>query len=485
MMNREEEEEEEERRRCVMEEMHLIPLAVDYSDGCVVLTMLYDIGWLHSYFRERQYREELKLLDSSEEQQRLVEDYDPRLIEDYDPLLPCEYQFKFNDVESINVDCFGRITYLAVPLIEHENDEDGIRPFNLQPHEIDENGIRPYNLPPSISSLQKLQTIKISGCQQIPLELGDLPCLTEITFVDCDRNLFDNIPVGLQLPHLKCLCVEGGSDIPNSLVPFFNALPNGLEELNLQGLDKDKLNKIISSLQDSELKFCQSLTTLSFYDSAGVDDDGFETLLFEVSPRFPNLRNLDLFRCDIKSLRGVEKKIRELGSVFNTKLKRLDLYDNPIFSKGIIVSSECEFTKSRLKEIDSVVEKSAILLLLNTFDTISNLGGMLGDQYDPDIEGALRNNLMNRSFTDEGIAGTWPSNAALWPFMLEKVYNNSWKVYHKMNFVYGLALQESKKKKKCATELFHMVRYGPIFAADQYPQHETTTAPATKKQRTK
>ena len=54
-----------------------------------------------------------------------------------------------------------------------------------------------------------------------------------------------------------------------------------------------------------------------------------------------------------------------------------------------------------------------------------------------------------------------------------------------MNFVYGLALQESKKKKKCATELFHMVRYGPIFAADQYPQHETTTAPATKKQRTK
>ena len=128
------------------------------------------------------------------------------------------------------------------------------------------------------------------------------------------------------------------------------------------------------------------------------------------------------------------------------------------------------------------------ILLLNTFDTISNLGAMVDDRYVPDIEGALRNNLMKRPFTDSGITGSWPSNAALWPFMLEKVYNNSWKVYHKMNFVYGLALQESKKKKKCATELFHMVRYGPIFAVDQCPQHEistATTAPATKKQRTK
>ena len=141
----------------------------------------------------------------------------------------------------------------------------------------------------------------------------------------------------------------------------------------------------------------------------------------------------------------------------------------------------------------------------NTSDTISNLGGALvEDLYDPDIEGALRNNLMKRPFTDEGITGTWPSNAALWPFMLEKVYNNSWQVYNNdiiRNFM-EIAGEETEIRteryrqetirkainKRCATELFHMVRYGPIFAVDQCTQHEITTAAtalATKKQRTK
>ena len=464
MMNREE---EEERRRCVTEAMHLMPLDVDYHDGCVVLTILYDIGWLQLYFRQCEEREEIKLLDSSEQQQRI--------LDDYVPTLPCEYQFKFGDVESTNIDSDGRITYFAVPCIIE--------------HEIDEDEILPYDLPPSVSRLQKLQKIKISGCQRIPLELGDLPCLTEITFDCCDRNLFGgNIPVGLQLPHVTCVNADV-REFPNCLVPFFNSLPIGLKELCFTYSDKDESNKIISSLQNYELKFCQSLTTLAIY-SAEVDDDGFEKLLFEVLPRFPNLRNLSLHGCGIKSLRGAEKKIKELGFVSNnSKLTKLDLRENDIFYNGLIVSSIREFERTKLKKINSIDEKSAALLFLNTFDTISNLGGTLVEnQYDPDIEGALRNNLMNRPFTEEGITGMWPSNAALWPFMLETVYNNSWKVYDE-NFAYGLELQESKMKKKCATELFHMIRYGPIFAVDQYPQHhEITTAtspPATKKQRTK
>ena len=105
-MNREE---EEDRRRCVTEAMHLIPLNVDYHDGCVVLTILYDIGWLQLYFRQCEEREEIKLLDSSEQQQRI--------LDDYVPTLPCEYQFKFGDVESTNIDSDGRITYFAVPYI--------------------------------------------------------------------------------------------------------------------------------------------------------------------------------------------------------------------------------------------------------------------------------------------------------------------------------------------------------------------------------
>ena len=121
----------------------------------------------------------------------------------------------------------------------------------------------------------------------------------------------------------------------------------------------------------------------------------------------------------------------------------------------------------------------------NTSDTISNLGGALvEDLYDPNNEGALRINLMKRPFTDEGITQTWPSNTALWLFMPEKVYNNSlMKVYDEGAL--GRARRESKMKKKCATELFHMVHYGSIFAVDQCPQHGISTAtivPATKKQ---
>jgi len=250
-------------------------------------------------------------------------------------------------------------------------------------------------------------------------------------------------------------------------------------------LEKDATNTIISALQNCEIKFNQSLTTLCI-EASKVNDDGFEKLLFKVLPRFPNLRNLNLKWSVINSLSETEKKIREFGStISDTNLVKLDLHGNDVSYKGLVVSSECKSVSAKIKEIDSSDEKSVALLLLNTFDTISNLGGSLqDDRYDPDIEGALRKNRMKRPFTDEGITGTWPNNAALWPFMLEKVYNNSWKVYDE----YLLARQETKNEKKCATELFHMVRYGPIFAVDQCPQHEittATTAPATKKQRTK
>ena len=435
---------------------------VTFSDGWTVLEILYDIGWLRSYLRQRQEREqedpELKLRDDDDDD------------DDDDDLLECEHYFQF--ARDVKTDSFGRITSFYVPPVMHENDVDELVP---------------YDLPPSVSRLHQLRKLRIGGCcQRIPAELGDLPFLTEIEFCACTRDVFDNIPAGLQLPHLQRVSVAS-SDIPNSLVPFLNSLPNGLEELYFGHMfDRVESNRFISALYNNEFEFHQSLITFGM-PQASVDDDGFELLLFKVLPRFPNLRNLMLYDNNIQSLRGTERKIRELGSVFNTKLVRLDLWDNPVFSKGLRN------------------EKSPFLLLLNTFDNISNLGGAsVEDLYDPDIEGALRNNLMKRPFTDGGITGTWPSNAALWPFMMEKVYNNSWQVYSSTtlpNFI-KIAGEEKETRmeryrqeqitktmnKRCATELFHMVRYGPIFAVDQCPQHEittATTAPATKKQRTK
>ena len=456
MMNGEEKEAEVERRRCVKEARHLIPVHVDYHDGCVVLTILYDIGWLQTYFRQHKVREQ--------------EDPEHKLR---DGLLECEFPY-FQFKNNVETDSFGRITYLDLPHIDEEDDDDEIAY---------------YDLPPSVSRLCKLQKIEMAGCRKIPVELGDLPLLTDIKFRLSNLSLFDSIPVGLQLPHVTCVYTEC-SELPYPLIPFLNLLPNCLKELCFDDLG-DATNTIISTLQNCEFKFNQSLTTLCI-EGTEMGDDGFENLLFKVVPRFPNLKNLLLYRCDIKSLRGAEKKIKELGLVSDTRLAKLGLTWNDIFYKGLIRSSESEFLTKKLNEIDSRTssdEKSAALLLLNAFDTISNLGGRIEDRYDLDFEHALRNNLMKRPFTDEGITGTWPSNAALWPFMLEKVYNNSWKVYEDQLCVFSPArIQESRNKKKCATELFHMVRYGPIFAVDQCTQHEittATTAPATKKQRTK
>ena len=325
MMNGEEKEAEAERRRCVMEAMHLIPVDVDYHDGCVVLTILYDIGWLQTYLRQRTEREQedLGLLIS-------------------DGLLECEYRFQFK--KNVTTDSIGRITSFCVPHSEDEDDDD-----------------EHYDLPPSVSRLHKLQKIEISGCRQIPAELGVLPCLTEIKFDGCNRNLFDSIPVGLQLPHVTCLRVEA-SALPNSLIPFFNLLPSCLKELHFYNMSMNETTAVISALQTYRLKFHQSLTTLCI-EGAEVGDDGFKTLLFEVLPRFPNLRTLNLHDSFIKSLHGVRKKIKELGFVSDTKLTKLDLSVNDVFYKGLIISSECEFIEKKLKEIDSNDEKSTALLL--------------------------------------------------------------------------------------------------------------------------
>ena len=59
-------------------------------------------------------------------------------------------------------------------------------------------------------------------------------------------------------------------------------MPNSLKkELHFNEFDEDDSNKIISGLQNNESKFYQSLATLPF-ESARVDDGGFEKLLFEV-----------------------------------------------------------------------------------------------------------------------------------------------------------------------------------------------------------
>ena len=97
----------------------------------------------------------------------------------------------------------------------------------------------------------------------------------------CALDLFDSIPVGLQLPHLQCASVEA-SEIPNSLIPFLNdVLPNSLKELHVNEFDEDDSNKIISGRQNNESNFYQILMILHF-GSARVDYGGFEKLLFEV-----------------------------------------------------------------------------------------------------------------------------------------------------------------------------------------------------------
>lgn len=209
--------EKQKRRRSVTKLIHAIPLWMDFHDGCVVLTALYDIGHLSKYFKDVA-------------RGRVVE------FSEY---------FDFDDDDYVKTDADGRITFLFIPPVMGDNLD-----FLF------------YDVPPIVARLQKLKSILIGCSHSIPRELGDLPLLEDIEFCHCSSHLLDNIPDGLRFSSLKRATVWQ-SEI-HSMSRFFDIFPSTLADLSFKYmLSEEQRNEILRVLENDDLEFKRSLTKLA------------------------------------------------------------------------------------------------------------------------------------------------------------------------------------------------------------------------------
>jgi hypothetical protein len=332
----------------------------------------------------------------------------------------------------------------------------------------------PFNVPPTIDQFQSLESIDIRNCRLIPKELGNLPLLKTIELHACPRSLFENIPDGLQLASVKQVAIgTNWSEFDPSLSPILKIFSNSLEELCFHNTTRKRSIEILQALQDDDLSFRQSITTIHMRNCK-LNEDDLVILMFNIRERFINLREIDVSNNDIKSLCGIENKIKQvltssflMGSVISigSNLRKLDLNHNPIL-KTVSNGSE-----------DNSTQISALLTILNNFDGISNLGSILKVneyEYDPDVENVLRINhagrkLIRNKEIPSGIIATATDttahviNPALWPLILERAYKKSYKIYDRED--------EQCRKSKCATGIFDLVlHYWPRLLKQRYKQ---------------
>ena len=381
---------------------------MDFNDGCVLLDLVYDMRKQHWRYK-------------------------------YDSLTECWEHF----IESYAIDPItGRITELELLDISHK-----------------------FDLPPIIERLHKLKEITLCNCRLIPIELGNLPRLEQLYFDPCPP---ENIPDGMQLGSLKSIHMEAGSFLYRQTFGLVIQLP-ALETLELRVSNEEEKEQVLRVLQNADCSFRQSLKSLDL-TYCRMNEDDLETLLFNVLPRFPNLREISLHSNGIESLQKVERRIKHQSSsqlgILENRLCKLNLDVNPV-----------------VKNLDGndPKEKTALLTILNAFHEISSLGiyrKIFMDTYSPDIEYLLRINQTGRKFiTGGGISGIGDSNGngettatacashhsssnnnppsmpvkrirpELWPLILERAYENS-------NTVDGV--------KKCSTGIFYLLRNGSI-----------------------
>ena len=271
-----------------------------------------------------------------------------------------------------------------------------------------------------------------------------MPLLEQLWFDECPPELFNqNMPEGIQLDGLKSIMLEASHFLsPPTLELVINQLYR-LEELYLGLGNKEDSDRVLRSLQNDDYCFRHSLKLLDF-QCCQLKEEGLETLLFDVLPRFPILRELEVFHSEIESLRAIESRIKQSNyAIPENRLRKLDFYMNPVIEKLN----------------DDPKEKYAFMTILNTFNEISYVKFWC-DEYGPDIEYLLRINHAGRKFIyGEGDGETTKKpvktiQPGLWPKILERAYEKSDTIVSGSNTFDG--------RKKCSTGIFYLLRNGPI-----------------------
>ena len=354
------------------------------------------------------------------------------------------------------------------------------------------------DVPSMIDQFQSLARLDLANCGLLTMELGNLPLLNTIAFHQCATDMFENIPEGLHLSSIKEVIINSmySTRLKSNLSSFLKIFPNTLEELKFNKMTREDSNEILHVLQNDDLCFRHSLTTI-YMRYCTLDEDDLKRLLFEIRVRFPNLHTLDITGNNIESLSGIgdriKHRIKHGPLIPDNKLRKLNLSKNPIMLQicgdGVFFVRVVDDDDDDDAELSSLLddesedgggETDALVTLLDTFNGISNVCANASSyqEYKPKIEYKLRINLAGRKeLMDRPIM-----NRALWPLILERAYNNSSEIYMYVNNSKDtVTINQEVESKKCASGLFYLVKhfYAPVMIEDRGGSSTSTTTTTT------
>ena len=517
-------EEEEDAPVTIHQIMKLLPVKMDDEDKYNLRCLLYETGMIPAYLKDvsEAARDGLSVRahddddDAEEEEEEGGGGSEPYV--DQDAVDFADY-FDFKDDicidnDSDTYDCdsssivdqqnrnrngkgsdsgSGKITFLRLER-RWDMDEDANFP--------EEGGAEEERvllvLPSSIERFQRLEMLRLWGCDQIPAKLY-LPSLKRIEFCCCSESMFrlvaehnkEEASTQLQLPRLEKVMFHGQRRpaAPTTFGPylrsFLTILPDTLPELEFQAMTDRETNEVLSVLCPSSsslppLGFVNHLKILRLTFSELTNDD-FHQLVFQISPMYPNLRTIDLSSNNITSIqRSVPPSIQNQQSASISAstsslsvLSTLNLDRNPVLQNVHTDSKEHEAFLSLLTTVFPTISSLGIKLGINKTQTASN---SLNDlRYDSDIKFRLLMNQTGRHYinnsrrsctttataTTTTVTTTATATATatsrlhrgLWPLILERCYRKSSDIYEIYNYMREDTIQESK----CSTGIYYLL----------------------------
>jgi hypothetical protein len=442
-----------ERRRIVETCTPHVPdnIIINHKEGCNLMNVLYQVGFLSDFVADLDHDNGIIINEDHEVVEVKLENYFPLNREDYIMIDPKT----------------GRITFLYL-------DMTYVISNNRVPSIID-----PFRsvVPSIIDQFQSLESLHLNNCGLLTMELGNLPLLETMHFFKCTSTMFENIPEGLQLSSIKEVRFNSDSNsftFKSNLSSFLKIFSNTLEVLEFYCMTREDLNEILHVLQNDDLCFRHSLTTIEMVGSK-LNEDDLKRLLFEILGRFPNLHTLNISGNNIESLCGIGDRIgdrieQDLLKPDN-KLRKLIFSNNPIMKQF-----DEDGGPKNPKEIEALTE--ALVTLLDEFNGISSLGYYtpLHQKYVPEIEYKLRINLAGRKeLMDRPIM-----NRALWPLILKRANSNSSEIYlYLRNGKDTVTINQEVESKKCASGLFYLLKDWKIVDGSSRTTTTTTTTNIT------
>ena len=203
--------------------------------------------------------------------------------------------------------------------------------------------------------------------------------------------------------------------------------------------------RILRAFRDDDFCFRQSLKILNIFGSE-VKEEGLETLLFDILPRFPNLTTIHIPFNRIESLQMIASRIKlrstdEIMSIPDNSLRKLKLYCNPVLEKIR----------------DDQKEKDALMTILNAFSEISSLGSPCSIN-GLDVDYLLRINQAGRKFITGGPEGRGEEPSAVDSHR----FRND--IPPRLPIKPGIKLElwPNMLKGTCETGMFYLIRNGYI-----------------------